>query len=110
MAEMTYVNRLEEFRKHIGCSVKEFAEVLGVHRSSVYRYQGSNKHEPREISLETAAKLTDRFGVSLDWLFGLSDVMYIDSTRGKITEVYNSLSQDRKKEFEKFVEYLLYKE
>lgn len=103
-------NRLKELRESFGYSVDEFARMLNIHRSSLYRYEGTNKLEQRELPLSLAIQISEKFNISLDWLAGVSDVKYRDQTPTKLSEIYNSLSDESKKELFNFAMYLKMKE
>lgn len=45
----TVSKRLKELRESAGYSPVEFALMFGISRSSVYRYEGGNVKESREI-------------------------------------------------------------
>lgn len=71
--------RLRELRKSLGYSVDEFARLLGIHRSSLYRYEADNKYA-RDLPISIAIKVSEMFNVSLDWLAGVSDTKYCDQS------------------------------
>jgi transcriptional regulator with XRE-family HTH domain len=103
-------NRLKELRESLQLSVDEFAKALGIHRSSLYRYEGTNKSEPREIPIGLAIKISEIYGVSLDWLAGNSEVKFINQTSNKLTEIYEALSDSAKQELFDYAMYLKSKE
>ena len=103
-------NRIKELRTSLNYSVDEFARAIEVHRSSIYRYEGYNEAEKRELPLSLAIKISEKFNVSLDWIVGSSDVKYREQTSNKLTEIYESLSDDHKKELFNFAMYLKNKE
>lgn len=105
-----YKNRLKELRESLGFSIDEFAKLIGIHRSSLYRYEGSNKAEPRDLPISIAIKVSEMFNVSLDWLAGVSDTKYRDQSPNKLVENYNKLSDEGKKEVFNFLMYTLSKE
>lgn len=102
--------RIKELRILSGHSVDEFAKILGVHRSSVYRYEGDNEKEARDVPISIAILISNRFNVSLDWLAGISDTMYLEQTTNKLTEIYDALSEGNKKELFNYAKYLLTKQ
>ena len=61
--------RLKELRKERGLSLKEIAEILGVADSTVSLYENSK----REASYAILQKLSVFFGVSIDYLLGVSE-------------------------------------
>ena len=44
-------HRLRELRKSLGYSVDEFARLLGIHRSSLYRYEADNMSDMSTLVL-----------------------------------------------------------
>jgi transcriptional regulator with XRE-family HTH domain len=102
--------RIKELRLSLGYTVDEFAKVLGIHRSSVYRYEGENEKESREIPMSIAILISQKFNVSLDWLGGLSGTKHPEQSSGNLSEVYESLSEQAKKELFSFADYLKSKE
>lgn len=103
-------NRLKELRESLNLSVDEFAKALDIHRSSVYRYEGANKNEQRELPISLAVKISEKFNVSLDWLTGNSDNKYREQTSNRLTDIYDQLSDAGKKELFNYAMYLLNKE
>lgn len=104
--EMETGNRLKELRESLGYSVDEFAKLLNVHRSSMYRYEGTNKNEQREIPMPLAREIAEKFNVSLDWLSGSPVERYRDQSSNKLIEIYESLSEDSQKELFNYATYL----
>ncbi len=102
--------RIKELRIQSGYSVDEFAKILGVHRSSVYRYEGDNEKEARDIPIGLAILISSRFNVSLDWLAGITDTMSLGQSSTKLTEMYKSLTEENKKELFNYAKYLLTKQ
>jgi transcriptional regulator with XRE-family HTH domain len=85
--------RLKELRESLDYSVDEFAKILGISRSSLYRYEGSN--EPRDLPMTLAIAIAENFNVSLDWLAGTSNEKF--RVKSSIEEVLASLSDEGKK-------------
>lgn len=98
--------RIKELRISLGYTVDEFAKILGIHRSSVYRYEGENEKESREIPMSIAILISQKFNISLDWLGGLSDAKHPGQSADKLSEIYNSLSEQAKKELYTYANYL----
>jgi transcriptional regulator with XRE-family HTH domain len=61
--------RLETLREERKLKLKEVGEAVGITASAV----GSLEHGRRAISIETLIKMANFYGVSTDWLLGLSD-------------------------------------
>lgn len=58
--------RLRELRKHCGITMKELGNEIGVAESTVSQYE-TGKRQP---DYETLLKLSEYFGVSVDYLLG----------------------------------------
>ena len=105
--KMASINeRIKELRTSLGFSVDEFAKILGIHRSSVYRYEGENEKETRDVPMSLAILISEKFNVSLDWLGGLTDTKQPELSTKELTEVYASLNEEAKKELFNFANYL----
>ncbi len=102
----TINERIKELRVSLGFTVDEFAKILGIHRSSVYRYEGENEKETRDVPMSLAILISEKFHVSLDWLGGLTDTKQLEHTTTKLTEVYDSLNEEAKKELFNYANYL----
>ena len=61
--------RLGYLREQRNLKLKEVGEAIGITASAV----GSLEHGRRAISIETLIKMANFYGVSTDWLLGLSD-------------------------------------
>jgi len=66
---MLFGERLLQVRKKRKVSQDELAKKLGVHAPVIGRYERGEV----KPSIETAAKMAEALGVSLDYLTGLSD-------------------------------------
>ena len=105
------MNRLKELIDSLDVSAEEFAKLFGINRSSVYRYTGANKKETREIPIKLAIEICDRYNLSLGWLAGNEGVnKYRNNTTNALVEIYNSLSEEGKKELFSFAMYARGKE
>ena len=63
--------RLKLLRKSRGITQEQLAEIIGVERSSIGKYEGKSKTIPSD---DVKAKIADYFNVSTDYLLGRSDV------------------------------------
>lgn len=105
------MNRLKELIDSLDLSAEEFAKLFSINRSSVYRYTGANKKEPREIPIKLAISICERYNLSLGWLAGNEGVnKYRDNTTNALVEVYNGLSEEGKKELFSYAAYIRGKE
>jgi transcriptional regulator with XRE-family HTH domain len=105
------VNRLKELIDSLDMSAEEFAKVFGINKTSVYRYTGGNKTETREIPMTLAIKICEKYNISLGWLAGNEGASkYRDNTTNALVEIYDSLSEEGKKELFSFAMYIRGKE
>lgn len=97
--------RIKEVREERGYSVDEFAKLLGVSRSSMYRYEGT--YETLDLPISIGIKIAKMFNVSLDWLACVSDT----KNRNPLPDSdYDSLSEEGKKQVVDFAKYVKSKE
>lgn len=61
--------RIKECRNKLGISQEELAEMLGMKRTNIANYEAGRVVPPGNILV----KLSDIFGVSTDYILGLSD-------------------------------------
>ena len=61
--------RIRDLREDADLTQKEIAEILQMHKTTYVRYESGE----REIPLKIAVALAQYYGVSLDYLVGLSD-------------------------------------
>lgn len=92
MTEKQVGNRLTELRKKRGYTLADVGKALGVGTNTISRYE-TGKREPK---LETWQKLADFFGVSVQYLQGISDVPNANSSlAAQTTEVLLQSMNDR---------------
>lgn len=60
-------DRLRQLRKINGITQEQLAEIIGVERSSIGKYEGKSKVVPSD---EVKAKIAEYFNVSIDYLMG----------------------------------------
>ena len=66
--------RLKELREKRGCTIEQFAALVGVTRPTMSYYLSGQ----RSPDAETLAQICRALNVSCDWLLGLSDERAID--------------------------------
>lgn len=88
--EYILLSRLQSLRVSKNLSQEDVAKILGVARSTYNGYETGN----REMDYDTLLKLASFYKVSLDYLFGRSDVpIHIESyTEDEIEFVVRSLA------------------
>lgn len=69
-SKQLFAKRLKELREKAGLNQKECAEKLNVSRGSISFYE----NEERLPDIETVYNISTLFGVSVDYLIGLTDV------------------------------------
>lgn len=62
-------SRLAELRKGLGLTQEKFAEAIGVNKNTVSSVETSS----RLLNIETGIEIAKKYGVTLDWLYGLKD-------------------------------------
>jgi len=82
-----FQSRLKLLRESYDLSMTEFAELLMWSAPAAVNQFEKGKSTP---SLETLLLITTRFGISMDWLTGLSDTPY---TKDSITSGYKALAE-----------------
>lgn len=97
--------RIKEVREERGYSVDEFAKLLGVSRSSLYRYEGA--YESKDLPISVGIRIAEMFNISLDWLACVSDNKYRNALPDND---YASLSEDGKKQVNDFAKFVKSKE
>lgn len=69
MEQKVIKSRLADLRKRERRTQEEFAEEIGVHSNTVSSVENSHSY----LKIETGIDIAVKYGVSLDWLYGLSD-------------------------------------
>jgi len=72
---LEFKERLQLLRALNGVSQEKFAKAIGVSRMSISHYETGSRKPDIEVLLKTA----EFFGVSADYLLGISDVKNIDA-------------------------------
>lgn len=79
--------RLKKLREERGCSIEQFAALVGVSRPTMSYYLSGQ----RSPDAETLAQICRALNVSCDWLLGLSNVRTLDANARAAAE-YTGLS------------------
>lgn len=64
-----FAKRIRELRESQGIGVRELASILGISHASISLYENCK----REPTVSVAKLFADYFGVTCDYLLGLSD-------------------------------------
>lgn len=97
-----FSERLKALRREKGISAEELACDLEINKSTISRYE-NGKTEPY---LPIVLKIAQYFDVSLDWIAGISNIRESYITPNNILKLYNSLSEEKKKEAFRYITYL----
>ncbi len=96
------MNRIKDLRLEKDISQSNLAKLLNTSQQAVSFYE-IGKRDP---DIKTLELLSDYFNVSIDYLLCKSDIKNPD----KIINDYNLLSEDSKKELEKYIQLLKMKD
>jgi transcriptional regulator with XRE-family HTH domain len=81
--------RLIELRKTLGLTQKEFADKIGIARTTLTGFE-LGKNIPTE---RTLISIVSVFGVNIEWLkTGEGDMFFSNSNFEKFIKIYNSLN------------------
>ena len=78
----TFPTRLRQLVKEKGVTQAELASLLGISRQSFSAYCDGNT----QPNIENTVKMSEYFGVSVDYLFGVSDIRATDPATKSICE------------------------
>lgn len=84
--------RIAEQRKKLGLSQEELAEALNISRSTLAGYEAENKHPP----YRTLVKIAKYFGVTTDYLLGLTEGEDTMGTEENTNEVAKRIGRNLK--------------
>ena len=97
---MNIGERIKQLRREKGLTQEQLAEKIGVERSSIGKYEGKSKNViPSD---DVKARLADFFGVSVDFLIGLSDIRSqtgctsLSKDENDLLEIFRQLNQEGK--------------
>ncbi len=80
--------RLKELRKEKRITQEKLADIIGVERSSVGKYEGKSKTIPSD---DVKYRIAEYFGVSVDYLMGYSDIRNPSELRESLSHIESSL-------------------
>ena len=83
---VSYSNRIRSLRKKLKMTQKQMAEQLFIDQSTLATYE----NRTREIPIDILVKLSKIYGISVDYLFCVSDFAVLDDAQTK--ELIDSLS------------------
>ena len=85
------IKRIKELRERIGITQQDIADILKIQNTTYCNYE----NEKETIPIKHLITLSKYFNVSIDYLFGLTDIKQYQSTNLKI-EKNNRLKEFRK--------------
>lgn len=109
---MSFNYRLKQLRLSNNLTQGELANVLGIRATTIANYE-SNRNEP---SFNKLIRLADHFGVSCDYLLGLSEdcskciMRSIHKEQIEIAAMLQQLDQNSLENLKVYMEYLVYKQ
>ena len=102
MAEKQRLNigsKLRQLRESRGLEINDVANILGMKRERYNHYEV----DAREPSLDTVVKLANFYGVSVDYLLGVTDVPSQSTPKGEdvsfpelLTKIYFQIDEETK--------------
>ena len=95
-----FSERLKEFRNHKKMTQKDFADKIGITAAALSAYENSGKNP----SVAVVKRISEVFGVSIDWLCGLSEQINIDTNPTTYSDLLKLLIKvsDTEMEFDKW--------
>lgn len=97
-----FASRLKRLREQWDMNVRELGEAVGTSNATISRYE-TGKRDP---DLNIVYKLAMFFNVSIDYLCGDDNINDINN----LTNKYSKLSDERKSDAMKYINYLAEKE
>ena len=87
---VSYSNRIRSLRKKLKMTQKQMAEQLFIDQSTLATYENGTI----EIPIDILVKLSKMYGISVDYLLGVSDFAVLDDAlvRTQTKELIDSLS------------------
>lgn len=97
--------RIRELRLEFGMTQEELGKRIGQTKSNISKYERGTL----QPSIETLNQLSDIFNVSIDYLVGRSNVRNLKDVSCLLKQ-YDDLSEESKKELEKYIHLLKIKD
>jgi len=93
--------RLRQIREEHDLSLDEFAKLFDTYRATIWRYE-QGKRKPQ---IDFMIAVAQYFGVSIDWLAGISDVKKLQVNLS-LDKILTSLPENKKSELLNYAKYL----
>lgn len=97
--------RIRELRQELGLTQEELGKKIGQTKSNISKYERG----ALQPSIETLTQLSDLFNVSIDYLVGRSNVRNPENSNCFLKQ-FDDLSEESKKELEKYIHLLKIKD
>ena len=97
----TFQERVKQARESKGYTQDQVADLTGITKATISRYENGKRKDPARQELKKLAKCYD---ISVDWLIGVTDVKI---PYGDISEIYAELSYKRKEQCLTYAKFLL---
>lgn len=104
--EASFGDRLRQLRKQRNLTQEQLAEIIGVERSSIGKYEGKKQVIPSD---EVKEKIADFFSVSLDYLCGRNPDAekgkdyFLSSDEHRLLRCYRAMSPEGKEKVQSYV-------
>lgn len=99
---------LQQIRREAGYrSAKEFAFAQKIPYTTYARYEAQEDGPERAMPMQTAWKLADALGCSIDRLVGRSAQ---DSPGTRVQRMYDALTPGSRERFDEFMDFIQYRE
>jgi len=89
-------DRLKTLRTTNNLNQKAFAESIGITQSTLSSYENGNAAPSNDVLVEIATI----YGISLDWLFGLTESTFSISSVGDVAKVFFQIDDCKEVRFE----------
>ncbi len=98
--------RLKLLRQEKKITQEQLAEIIGVERSSIGKYESPNK--PVVPSSDIIVRLAEYFNVSVDYLLGREEKPSekMDDLSNKIIEMFSHLDEEKQRTALEYLEFL----
>lgn len=100
---MIFGTRLKTLRIENNLRQQDLAEIINVHRATIGKYETNERFPDRE----TLGKIADFFQVSIDYLFGRTEIRNLDEFLLKYSMLnINGLSSEALLEIQDYINYV----
>ena len=97
--------RLYDLRKDANMTQDELAEILKINKHSISSYERNKSEPPDDIKIAIA----DYFGVSIDYLLGMTDMPIPYKEQPNCIRLPVSLTMAERRAIQDYASYLIYK-